>query len=161
MITCRQLTVDDTPVLWGLLYEAIFVPDGDPKPPVTVIHQPGISHYVAGWMTKPGDFGVAACLNANVIGAAWVRLFQQPDCGYGYVNDKTPEMSLAVFPQHRGQGVGRMLIEHLLTQSSKRHQAVSLSVSINNPAVRLYQRAGFEVVAESHGSFIMLKRLMP
>jgi ribosomal protein S18 acetylase RimI-like enzyme len=43
----------------------------------------------------------------------------------------------------------------LLDRASQRHRAVSLSVSLDNPAVALYQRFGFRAIAESGGTLTM------
>ncbi|NOX24325.1 MAG: GNAT family N-acetyltransferase [Actinobacteria bacterium] len=88
------------------------------------------------------------------IGAAWVRLLQGDDRGYGHVDDDTPELSVAVRPQWRNRGVGTALLLRLLENLPR----VSLSVDSRNPAVRLYEQLGFEVVAAEHTSLIMLRR---
>jgi ribosomal protein S18 acetylase RimI-like enzyme len=80
------------------------------------------------------------------------------DKGYGYVDDMTLELTIAVAPGRRGQGVGTKLLDRLLAEAKTRRMAVCLSVSAENPAIRLYQRSGFEVVSSAGNSFTMLKR---
>jgi ribosomal protein S18 acetylase RimI-like enzyme len=67
--------------------------------------------------------------------------------GYGYVDDDTPELSMAVLPDYRGLGIGRRLLAELLDEAAHRYRAVSLSVATDNPARRLYERHGFVVLA--------------
>lgn len=66
---------------------------------------------------------------------------------------------MAVLPGLRGRGVGSDLLAQLLRSARAVYRAVSLSVSADNPAVRLYERAGFERVRECGESLTMLKRL--
>ena len=79
------------------------------------------------------------------------------NAGYGYVDDDTPELSIAVLPQHRGRGIGTQLLTDLLREAEKRYKAVSLSVSSDNPALRMYERAGFKVVTKEEASLTMIK----
>ena len=157
----RQLTAQDEPFLWDMLYQAIYVPEGQPQPSRSILQEPEIAHYVTGWGQRPGDMGwVAIEPSANQpVGAAWLRLFLQQEKGYGYVDDNTPELSIAILPEYRGQGVGTFLLDALLQTACERFTAVSLSVSADNPAARLYRRLGFMVVADSGSSLTMRKRL--
>jgi ribosomal protein S18 acetylase RimI-like enzyme len=48
--------------------------------------------------------------------------------------------------EHRGNGVGRMLVEHLIEHARHHVLQVHLGVwSENLPAIRLYERLGFEI----------------
>ncbi len=50
----------------------------------------------------------------------------------------------AVHPAHRGKGIGRALLLYSLAQCLESNmQAVTMGLSVRNPAMRLYQRAGF------------------
>ena len=71
----------------------------------------------------------------------------------------TPELSVAVMPGYRGQGIGTRLLNALLDTASKSYDAVSLSVQADNPALRLYQRLGFEVIEDGGTWFTMRKQL--
>lgn len=53
-------------------------------------------------------------------------------------------LDIGLLPEHRGRGIGRALLERVVTEG----KAVSLSVTRWNPAQRLYLRLGFAVVAE-------------
>jgi len=156
----RQLTRADEPFLWEMLYQALYVPEGGEPFQREILSEPQIARYVAGW-GRANDLGFAA-VQANTeqpIGAAWIRLFNSDDPGYGYVDGDTPELSVAVIPEHRNRGVGAELLCYLIDEASKQHPAVSLSVSVDNPAKRLYQRLGFEIVERNKTSLTMLKRL--
>jgi ribosomal protein S18 acetylase RimI-like enzyme len=143
--------------LWYSLYKCIYVAAGKIKPSRDILNNPVIANYVENW-GHVGDEGFIATIGENQqpIGAAWYRLFQSFNPGYGYVNDETPELSIAVVPHYRGKGVGQSLLIQLLQKarlSSSRQ--VSLSVDPSNPAVHLYQKLGFERIGISGTSWVM------
>lgn len=93
------------------------------------------------------------------IGAAWLRLLKRDERGYGHVDDETPELGMAVLHGYRGRGVGSALLGCLLKSAGAVYHSASLSVSADNPAVRLYVRAGFQRVCVCGDSLTMIKRL--
>ncbi|MEW6210944.1 MAG: GNAT family N-acetyltransferase [Acidobacteriota bacterium] len=158
-ITIRPLTPEDQSFLWEMLYEALYVPEGGEPFPRSIVNLPEISRYAEGW-GKSDDTGlVAVDENDQPIGAAWIRLMTSGNRGYGYVDDTTPELSIAVAPRYRGRGVGTKLLVRLFEQTENRYRAISLSVSSDNPAVRLYLRLGFEVVTKNGDSLTMVRRM--
>lgn len=68
-------------------------------------------------------------------------------------------LALAVHPQFQRQGVGRALLDHAIqvAELASRHGRVSelrLTVADDNQVgLRLYQRAGFRILDEEHGSY--------
>jgi GNAT superfamily N-acetyltransferase len=136
----RAATASDEPFLWEMLYLALFVPPGDPPLPRSVLRDPTIARYVDGWGTRSGDSGLIALVDSAPVGAAWLRCFPASDPGYGFVDERTPELSVAVLPAHRGMGIGSRLVEQLLQGV----HATSLSCDPANPAWRLYVRLGFK-----------------
>jgi ribosomal protein S18 acetylase RimI-like enzyme len=158
-VRIRAIETEGSQMLREYLRLSIFVRPGDP-PAADVVSRQEIARYVDGW-GRPGDDAVAAIDAASGadLGAAWLRLWTPPDVGYGFVDAATPELGLAVRPQHRGRGIGTAMLHALLARAADRHPAVSLSVSADNPAVRLYERLGFRVVAVAGGSLTMVKPL--
>ena len=63
-----------------------------------------------GW-GRPGDNAVVAIDEFQPVGAAWYRLFEQDEPGYGFVDEETPELTIAVVPSRRGRGLGEELLE--------------------------------------------------
>ena len=152
--TIRPTTQFDEAFIREMLYEALFVPPGHEPFPRSVLDQPDIAHYADGFGTRPGDAGLIAETAGRRIAAAWVRLLQGDDRGYGYIDDDTPELSAAVRPRWRNQGIGTTLLLRLVKELPR----VSLSVDSRNPAVRLYEQLGFKVVAAEHTSLTMLRQ---
>jgi ribosomal protein S18 acetylase RimI-like enzyme len=156
-IRLRDADARDEAVLWEMLYLALFVPPGGEPLDRAVIDQPELARYVRGW-GRPGDDGtIAITSDDETAGAAWIRLWPDDDRGYGFIDPSTPELSVAVRPQHRGRGVGTRLLRELLARADGLYDAVSLSVSIENPAVHLYERCGF-VRAALDGPSITMRR---
>jgi ribosomal protein S18 acetylase RimI-like enzyme len=155
LVHLRPLTADDAAFLREALYQAIFVLPGEAPPPRSLIDQPELAQYMSGFGGQVGDVGVVALVEATPIGAAWARLIR----GYGYVDDQTPELSIAVLPGYRGQGVGEQLLYALFDSLRPSYNQVSLSVQTANPAHRLYQRLGFQIARDDGDSWLMLRRL--
>ncbi len=143
------------------------------------LQKPDLARYVSDW-GRTGDCGVAASTaEGQLIGLAWGRLWNEEDPGFGYVDELTPEISIAVEEDFRNQGVGTALIDalkcrlralKLAARWDARHQKmvpirqrvevpqpemeispsfVSLSVRADSPACAFYEQCGFALVAGS------------
>ena len=125
-----------------------------------MMSDPALSHYIEAW-PRAGDVGVIAeAKDGSPVGAAWWRLFSSADPGYGFVRPDIPEVSIGVIEARRGQGIGTHLLEALVECGRLQGlPALSLSVEVENPAVRLYTRVGWEVIARSDASLTMLLRI--
>lgn len=156
----RPLGSTDQAMLWDMLYLALYVPPDVPPLPREIVYKPELAKYVQDW-GKEGDMGLVASLHESqaVVGIAWLRLFQRNNQGYGYVDDETPELAIAVLPNYRNQGIGTELLTQLCDQARDRYAAISLSVSTPNPALRLYRRLGFEDVERGMDDLKMKKIL--
>jgi GNAT superfamily N-acetyltransferase len=116
--------------------------------------------YVRAW-GRPGDTAVIALVDGFPVGAAWYRLFPAGEPGYGYVDERTPELAIAVVPSKRGHGIGDALLRALLeTARGAGFPSVSLSVDAENEgAIRLYERHGFERTDDDGVSVTMVASL--
>jgi len=143
------------------LYQAIFIPKGEKLPPRSIINEPEIFVYIKDFGTQSGDLGVVAEQNGQIIGAAWTRIIP----AYGHINDETPELAISVLPEFRGYGIGTKLMKKLFdVLRNNGYKKTSLSVQKDNPAVRLYQRLGYEMSGErldhaGHEDYLMIKKL--
>lgn len=137
----------DEPFLFEMLFQSLFIEKGQEPYSREVLKKPNIARYVKNW-GRDGDLGFIAetAETGEKVGAVWCRLSNGEDRGFGYLDDETPEMGIALLPEFRGKGVGTALMKRLLEVASQNYPAICLSVSPNNPAIRLYERFGFETV---------------
>lgn len=158
--TIRPAGPADGRHLPGLLALALDWRPGTPvRPTADVLADPMLARYVVGW-PRDGDLGVIADRDDAVLGAAWLRTHPASVPSYGFVDEDTPELAIAIVHGHRGEGLGSTLIDALLTRAREAGIAqVSLSVNRENPARRLYERVGFVEVERVDDSATMLLRL--
>ena len=161
MILVREIAKTEYPLLEEFLYNAIFIPEGEEYPPRGIIFEPEIYIYIKDFGADT-DCGVVAEQDGKIVGAAWTRIIP----AYGHINDETPELAISVLPEHRGHGVGAMLLTRLFELLRERgYTRTSLSVQKDNPAVRLYKRLGYEITDEKldhvgHEDYIMVKLII-
>jgi ribosomal protein S18 acetylase RimI-like enzyme/DNA-binding transcriptional ArsR family regulator len=149
---------DDVPVYKRILQEAVSWRPGV-QFPATVVEHPELARFHRGW-GRPGDLAVLASAGDEIVGGAFCRLFTEADHGDGFVDEQTPEVAIAVWPEHRGRGLGSRLLAALADAAGESGLAcLSLSVERENPAVRLYRRSGYEIVAEPGNDYLMVRRL--
>lgn len=109
-------------------------------------HRPEFAHYTQ-LVPERGDFGFVAARGGEPVGAGWALFLPATDPGYGFLDETTPEISLWVRQDSRGQGVGRALLRRLQQAARERGVArLTLSVEPGNDARRLYVAEGFEPV---------------
>jgi ribosomal protein S18 acetylase RimI-like enzyme len=118
-----------------------------------------VQRYVERW-GRPGDTALIAIQDFQRVGAAWFRLFTDDNPGYGFVDEETPELSIAIVPSKRGTGLGSELLDALLERArADGYDAITLSVEKDSPAVGLYERHGFERLGEDDGGVTMKANL--
>lgn len=168
----RPAVRDDEPFLWSMLFEAAHAAEDGMTHPDELRAVPELARYVEGW-GRPDDLGVVALAGPPgkvggpagkvadpaggdagprgeaAAGAAWARLLTRDMPGYGYVDDDTPEVAIAVAPGGRAGGTGGLLLRALVAAARPRFPGLCLSVRSGNPARRLYERAGFRLVPGS------------
>jgi ribosomal protein S18 acetylase RimI-like enzyme len=150
----RRADVKDVRFMRDMLHHAFYAREtaltGEEEP---------VYRYVIGW-GREGDAGVIALDDGFPVGAAWYRLFSADEPGYGFVDERTPELAIAVVPSRRGRGIGELMLSSLLERArSDGYGQASLSVERQNPALRLYEKHGFRVVREVGNSYTMVAPL--
>jgi GNAT superfamily N-acetyltransferase len=129
----RAADQQDTRFLRDMLRHAYHWRMGDPDLPVF--------RYVQNWGRR-GDAGVVAFEGPNAYGAAWYRLFTEAAPGFGFVDEQTPELTIAVVPSHRGHGTGAELLEALLARAREEGYA-HVSLSAEPGQTGFYEKHGF------------------
>lgn len=161
----RPAGKDDEPFLWKMLYEAAHwnPEETGPKPPLEeLLSEPVPRRYLDAWGRK-NDFAVIAedARGGGRIGAAWYRNFPTSNPGYGFVDEDTPEIALAVAADRRGAGVGAALLSTLMDEArSSGFDALSLSVRKSDlAAVKLYEAKGFIRLRDDRSAWVMKAEL--
>lgn len=86
------------------------------------------------------------------------RSFREP-VGRLYVDRWDEEIRLvdiALLPAHRGGGHGTALLERVMAEGAEAGLPVSIHVESENPALRLYERLGFEHV-DTNGVYHLMR----
>jgi ribosomal protein S18 acetylase RimI-like enzyme len=96
---------------------------------------------------RPDDTWIIT-LNGQEIG--WVEFRQ--------TGDETFLKQLYVAPLHQRRGIGSQVMRRL-NEQGRTAKSMALFVLKNNPAFQFYKRHGFEVVQETHSTFVMRRKL--
>jgi ribosomal protein S18 acetylase RimI-like enzyme len=145
----------DVRFLRDMLRHAYYWRSAAPDAPM----EDSVQRYVNGW-GRPGDAAVIAVERTGPVGAAWYRLFPASEAGYGFVDEETPELAIAVVPSRRGLGVGEALLDALCDRAhADGYRALSLSVARDNaPLVAFYEHHGFSVVGDGDDQSLTMRR---
>ncbi len=156
----RSASEADQAFLEDMTFEAIFLRPGTEPFGREILDDPSIRHYFDEFGRRPGDTGLVALDGDHPVGAAWVRQFLAEDPGYGWVDEHTPELTIALAPTHRNLGLGTQLLAALFEALAEQGVAqLCLSVDDISPARALYRRLGFVEVAEEGTAVTMLRQL--
>jgi len=142
-----------------LLYYAAHLDKSDKS----LAHFPELKQYEEHFGSLDGDIGVYILSDANIAGAAWVRLLAN---GKAYVNDNTPELTLSIKPDFKRKGIAYALLQQLFIETSKLYSQMSVSVRDIPSVIKFYEKLGFIKCENTEhknalgvDSFIMLKKL--
>jgi ribosomal protein S18 acetylase RimI-like enzyme len=71
--------------------------------------------------------------------------------------DQIRIVDIALLPERRASGIGSKLLHQLLDRGDRAGKPVTIHVEAFNPALRLYQRLGFEKV-DTNGVYYLMRR---
>lgn len=161
MFEIRSIEETEYSFLLRMLYESIYIEAKNKPAMKQLLSTDSWKKYYVDW-GRQGDKALIA-IDADRIpcGAVWYRLFNNNEHGYGFVNDCTPELGIAIEQNCRGMGLGkRLMCAIMLDAKNNGFEALSLSVDAKNTnAVKLYHKLGFEEVDRDDTSYIMIKKL--
>lgn len=153
----RPLSSGEAGLLRRFLYEAIFVPEGMPAPPESIVDAPELKVYTEDFGSRKDDLCLVAEQHGVVVGAVWTRIMDD----FGHVDGQTPSLAISLLPEYRGKGTGSRLLSAMLELlRQKGYSRVSLSVQKENrAALQLYLKHGFHTVRESDEEYVMVAEL--
>ena len=148
----RPIRKEETPLLRDFLYNAIFIPEGVTPPPMSIVDDESLQIYIRDFGLLPDDRCLVAELNGKVVGAIWSRIVND----YGHIADDVPSIAISLYKEYRNQGIGTELLKQMLDLlKADGYKSVSLSVQKANYAMKMYQKAGFQVISEDAEEAIM------
>lgn len=152
----REIRDTEIEILEEFLYEAIYIPAGVLPPSKEIVNQPELQVYIADFGTKTGDIGLVAEVEGKIIGAVWARIMND----YGHIDNETPSLAISLYKEFRNLGIGTAMMKKMLCMLKENgYKQTSLAVQKANYAVKMYKKAGFEIVDENDEEYIMLCRL--
>lgn len=155
-IIVRRMKTEEYSLLKEFTYMAIYVPHGVKMPPKSIVAQPALKIYYQDFGTEKGDICLVAETDNKIVGAVWTRIVND----FAHIDDNTPSLAIAVAKESRGKGMGTRLLNDMLTVLKvEGFLSVSLSVQKENYAVKMYEKAGFDVVQNNGEELVMLKKL--
>lgn len=157
MIVIRKLDELEHEFLLDMLYESIHILDNK-LPKQELLNSSHIKKYHENWGRRGDKVLVALDKDNQKVGAVWFRMFEENNKGYGYVDNETPELGIAVSKESRGKGVGTLLMNEILRNAAEEgYKSISLSVDpTNNEAVHIYNKIGFKEFGMSGTSITMV-----
>ena len=158
-VLLREAQQSDLAFLRRILYEAVFWRAGIGKPSLEEgLAYPEVSKSLADWGERDGDTAVVAAINSNPVGAAWYRFWTDRNSIRGYVNENFPVLIIGILGDYRHQGIGSKMIAWLADHAAKHAvENISLSVSKDNYALKLYQQQGFQEHSDTGDALIMVR----
>ena len=152
MNVIREIRPEEIPVLDDFLYEAIFIPEGSPAPPKSIIENEDLRVYVRDFGKDPDDRCLVAEVDGKIVGAVWTRIMDD----YGHIDDGTPSLAISLYKDYRNRGIGTQLMRRMKERlEADGYKCVSLSVQKANYALRMYRKVGFIPISD-HGDELLM-----
>jgi len=144
MVEIREATAGDRDAIWDIFREVVTARD-------TYAFDPGMSrHDALGYWFQADTRTYVAESRGRILGTYILRPNQS---GGG---SHVANAAFMVAPNARGQGIGRVMAEHCLSEARLlgfRAMQFNFVVSTNDSAVRLWQKLGFKIVGTLPGAF--------
>jgi GNAT superfamily N-acetyltransferase len=144
MLSLREATALDCDSIWNIFHSVVATGE-------TYVFHPNISREdaLAYWLDSSARCYVAD--RDGIIVGTYILKPNQPGLGSHIAN-----AAFMVAPSERGLGLGRTMGEHCLGEARRlgyRGMQFNFVVSTNEPAVRLWQQLGFDIIGTLPGAF--------
>lgn len=158
-IQLRRSRPPDLPFMRQMLYEAVFWRPRPDRPGLDEgVSLLGVREALDGWGHRHGDTAVVAQVGDRLAGAAWYRFYTADAAIRGFLDPTVPVVVVAVHRDDRRRGIGGLMMRWLLAEASYQGlRRVSLMVSKDNDALRLYRACGFRIHAGDGDSLLMVR----
>lgn len=93
--------------------------------------------------------GYVAYLDGELLGYLLIR--------WDFANELMDIIRIGVAELHQGQGIGKKLLQHALQKNPS--DAMLMAKKTNTRALKMYRRFGFEIVAQTQQSWVLVKLL--
>ena len=148
----RPIQPKEIPLLKDFLYEAIFIPEGAVAPPRDILDDDSLQVYIRNFGQSPDDYCLVAEADDKIVGAIWSRIMND----YGHIADDVPSLAISLYKEYRKQGIGTDLLQQMISLlKDEGYKSVSLSVQKANYALKMYQKAGFNILSDDGEEVIM------
>jgi L-amino acid N-acyltransferase YncA len=144
MVEIREATAADRDAIWDIFHEVVAARD-------TYAFDPGMSRHDALGYWFQADTQTYVAESRGRIAGTYILRPNQSGGGSHVAN-----AAFMVAPDARGQGIGRAMAEHCLSEARRlgfRAMQFNFVVSTNESAVRLWQKLGFKIVGTLPGAF--------
>ena len=160
VLRTRPLVPEDQDRLWDWLHVALWDPPPAGLRPREILQAPPVRIYAEDW-GRAGDVGVVGQLDgeSEPIGACWMRCLPL-GTGLASIDAETPQLGISLLPAFQHKGYGQVLMMAALNAARDHgYRQVSLTVHPQNPAIRMYERCGFEKRDVRNGYQLMVVTL--
>jgi GNAT superfamily N-acetyltransferase len=146
VIRLRSVEASESALVFSFLTIAARMIESDEPIQKALVDQE-LTKYWQAW-GQASDLGIVAVREADGVPVCCAWLRQLPREDPGFVADCVLELAVGTIASERGRGIGRQVLAELIEVCGPQTNGISLSVRADNPALRLYQRLGFETTAE-------------
>ncbi|WP_445486629.1 GNAT family N-acetyltransferase [Niallia sp. 03133] len=148
MHTLRLLKKEEKEFLLDMIYESVHISENKKPSRDELLNEKGLKKYHEDWGKEGDKAFIALDQYKQPIGAVWHRLFDSSNKGYGFIDEITPELGIAIMKNARGLGIGTELMKKIIEEAKKDcYPSLSLSVDPENEqAVQIYKKLGFREV---------------
>src|SRR4051794_8040092 len=144
MLRIREATASDREAIWNI-FHAVVAAGGTYTFYPTIYFEDALGYWL-----QPSHRCYVAEQGRDIV-ATYILKANQPSLGSHVSN-----AAFMVSPHARGLGIGRKLGEHALVEARRlgfRAMQFNFVVSTNEPAIRLWQQLGFEIVGTVPDAF--------